>query len=64
VLRILDASANNVVVVGDDLDRDIASASLAGIRTVWLHDGGTGDAATLGIATMVELPAALDRLDA
>jgi FMN phosphatase YigB (HAD superfamily) len=65
VLRTMDASADDVVVVvGDDYARDIASASLEGIRTVWLHDGRTGDAATLGIATMAELPAALDRLDA
>jgi HAD superfamily hydrolase (TIGR01509 family) len=63
VLRVLHASAESVVVVGDDYVRDIASASLAGIRTVWLHDGSTGDAATLGIAAMTELPAALDRLD-
>jgi putative hydrolase of the HAD superfamily len=64
VLRTLGASADEVVVVGDDYGRDIAAASLAGIRTVWLHDGRTGDAATLGIDTMMELPAALDRLDA
>jgi FMN phosphatase YigB (HAD superfamily) len=64
VMRTLGASADSVVAVGDDYARDIASASLEGIRTVWLHDGRTDAAATLGIATMADLPAALDRLDA
>lgn len=59
VLAHLGADAAEVVVVGDDYDRDIAPAARAGVRTVWLANGDQPGGATAVISSMSDLPAAI-----
>lgn len=41
VARRLRLPPENIWFVGTDLDRDIASAAAAGMRTIWIDDGGS-----------------------
>jgi len=43
-LETLAVPASEAVMVGNDLDRDIAGAAAAGIRSLWIEHGGNGRA--------------------
>jgi putative hydrolase of the HAD superfamily len=43
-LAALGVAADEVVMVGNDLDRDIAGAAAAGIRSLWIQHGANGGA--------------------
>jgi putative hydrolase of the HAD superfamily len=43
-LEALDVTADEAVMVGNDLDRDIAGATAAGIRSLWIQHGQDGGA--------------------
>jgi FMN phosphatase YigB (HAD superfamily) len=59
--------ASEAVVVGDNLDNDIAGARAAGLPSIWLNRTGvapSGDVtANRQIATLAELPEVLARDD-
>ena len=55
-LAALDVTASEAVMVGNDLDRDIAGANAAGIRSLWIEHGGNGRA---DLHDLRELPARL-----
>jgi putative hydrolase of the HAD superfamily len=42
-LRQLDVAPSEAVMVGNDLDRDIAGADAAGIRSLWIQHDGRAD---------------------
>jgi FMN phosphatase YigB (HAD superfamily) len=50
---------SEVIVVGDDYDRDIAPAARIGARTVWLADSDQSRGDTTVITNMRDLPAAI-----
>lgn len=59
VLARLGAGPGEVIVVGDDYDRDIAPAARMGVRTVWLADSDQPRGDTTVITSMRDLPAAI-----
>ncbi|HEY3218300.1 MAG TPA: HAD family hydrolase [Candidatus Limnocylindria bacterium] len=65
-LEILGVDAEDAVMVGDSLARDVAGAHAAGIRAVWIDRGGAGESSDAKpdarIERLSDLPAALDAL--
>jgi putative hydrolase of the HAD superfamily len=59
VLARLGAGPGEVIVVGDDYDRDIAPAARMGVRTVWLANSDQSRGDTTVITNMRDLPAAI-----
>jgi putative hydrolase of the HAD superfamily len=55
-LEALGVAPDEAVMVGNDLDRDIAGATAAGIRSLWIQHGGNGRA---DLHDLRELPARL-----
>jgi HAD superfamily hydrolase (TIGR01549 family) len=53
-LEALGVGASEAVMVGNDLDRDIAGAAAAGVRALWVQHGGTAD-----LSDLSQLPALL-----
>jgi phosphoserine phosphatase len=66
-LRAIDVAATEAVMVGDSLDRDIAGARRAGLRSVWLDRPGTAVAGPFApdarIRSLGELRDAVTRLE-
>ncbi len=58
-LRALDAAPDEVVMVGNDVDRDVAGARAAGIRPIHV-DRGARSATRDGVADLTQLEALLD----
>jgi putative hydrolase of the HAD superfamily len=51
-LQALDVPAGEAVMVGNDLDRDIAGAAAAGVRSLWIqHRNGDADLHDLRLLT-------------
>lgn len=69
-MRRVNAAPEEIVVVGNRLDREIAAARSLGAKTIWLRNGegseadpGTGDdSPDVVIDTLLDLPRALESL--
>lgn len=66
VLRAIDVSPEEAVMVGDSYDKDVAGARGAGLRAVWYNSGGLSalepSSHDAVISSMDELPASVAKL--
>ena len=66
-LDALGVSAEDAMMVGDSLERDIAGAARAGLRSIWLDRAGVGAAGSsvpdVRIRSLRELPDAVSRIE-
>jgi putative hydrolase of the HAD superfamily len=61
-LALVGASPGDAVMVGNDLDKDIAGAVGAGIRAIWVNrDGSGGPRDVQAVADLRDLPGLLSR---